>query len=414
MARYNDDIHDRARKTKRLLERIESNRAILKSNRVAILAFARDCYSDGLTHGRVEKLAYLLTWISTPLGKPFRKATKQDLKRLLLWLSEQPYSEFTKYDVKVAIKKFWKWLSGTDECPPVAKWIKTGGKIQNQKLPQELLSPDEIVRIISAARHPRDKALIAVLYESGCRIGELLTMRIRSIQPSKSVTFISVFGKTGARRIPLVSSTPHLSTWLNHHPARDDPQAYVWIGTMARITDKPIGYTATCKLLQGLARDARISKRIYPHLFRHSRATHLAKDLTEAQMKIFFGWTTDSSMPATYVHLSGRDVEQAILKIHGLATDHSRDDADNLTPKSCNRCGSINAHDSRHCSNCACLLDVSGAIDESELNRAHGEVLNGLLSDSAVQSRITTLAQDNEAFRRKLKSLLRAARHSSP
>jgi integrase len=61
-----------------------------------------------------------------------------------------------------------------------------------------------------------------------------------------------------------------------------------------------------------------VNKNIYPHLFRHTRATHLVDKLTEAQMKIYFGWSGRSEVPSVYVHLSGRDVEEAILRMYDI------------------------------------------------------------------------------------------------
>jgi integrase len=58
-----------------------------------------------------------------------------------------------------------------------------------------------------------------------------------------------------------------------------------------------------------------LGRRVYPHLLRHSRATHLAKFLTESQLKAYFGWTQDSKMTRIYIHLSGKDVDEAILRI---------------------------------------------------------------------------------------------------
>lgn len=40
--------------------------------------------------------------------------------------------------------------------------------------------------------------------------------------------------------------------------------------------------------------------------------------LTEAQMNVYFGWVQGSDMPGVYVHLSGRDVDDAILKANGI------------------------------------------------------------------------------------------------
>ncbi|WP_394344768.1 hypothetical protein [Salinigranum halophilum] len=52
-----------------------------------------------------------------------------------------------------------------------------------------------------------------------------------------------------------------------------------------------------------------------PHHFRHSRATHLANWLTEAQLCEWFGWVQGSNVPARYVHLSGRDIDNAYLAL---------------------------------------------------------------------------------------------------
>ena len=70
--------------------------------------------------------------------------------------------------------------------------------------------------------------------------------------------------------------------------------------------------------LKKIAKKAKIKKRIHPHLFRHSRCTYMANYLTEAQMNLYFGWIQGSDMPSVYVHLSGRDVDDAVLKANGI------------------------------------------------------------------------------------------------
>lgn len=64
-------------------------------------------------------------------------------------------------------------------------------------------------------------------------------------------------------------------------------------------------------LFKKAARKTKIRKRCNPHIFRHSRATLLAQHLTEAQLKQVFGWTQSSKMASVYVHLSGRDNDDA-------------------------------------------------------------------------------------------------------
>ncbi len=54
-------------------------------------------------------------------------------------------------------------------------------------------------------------------------------------------------------------------------------------------------------------------------MFRHSRLTHLAKILTEQELKVFAGWVQSSKMAGTYVRLSARDTDEAILgKVYGI------------------------------------------------------------------------------------------------
>jgi integrase/recombinase XerD len=72
---------------------------------------------------------------------------------------------------------------------------------------------------------------------------------------------------------------------------------------------------------------------------RHTRATELANILTEAQMKEHLGWVPGSDMPSTHVHLSGRDVDGAILKPYGIAVDEESKVKIALTLTKCPRCG---------------------------------------------------------------------------
>jgi len=160
----------------------------------------------------------------------------------------------------------------------------------HSKLPEELLTEDEIERMTEAARTPRDGAFVSVLYESGLRIGEMLSLKIKNVQLEGHVVTLTVNGKTGIRRVRVTSSSQKLVNWMKIHPFREDPNAPLWISLGTRNRDDTLKGKIVNALLKDLAKKAGIEKRIYPHLFRHSRAFHLSKYLTEAQMKELFGW----------------------------------------------------------------------------------------------------------------------------
>ena len=118
----------------------------------------------------------------------------------------------------------------------------------------------------------------------------------------------------------------------------------------------------SAKCYRKLAEKAGVKRRINPHAFRHARATYLASKLTEAQMKELFGWIQSSDMASVYVHLSGRDVDNALLRLHGLTKD--RDEIMNL--RICPRCGERNDPVSNFCKRCASPLDSETAMELEE------------------------------------------------
>ena len=82
----------------------------------------------------------------------------------------------------------------------LVKDIKTTMKNNRKKLPEELLTRTEIKKMVEASDHPRDKAMISLLYEGGLRIGELASLKIKNVVFDDYGAVIKVKGKTGERR----------------------------------------------------------------------------------------------------------------------------------------------------------------------------------------------------------------------
>ncbi len=104
---------------------------------------------------------------------------------------------------KIVLKKFYQWLRGCNEeeheYPEEVRWIKTRAKIR-RLLPQALLTSEEVKELVKAAENPRNKAFIRTHYESGCRIGETLLLRIANVSLDKYGAILIVDGKTGPDR----------------------------------------------------------------------------------------------------------------------------------------------------------------------------------------------------------------------
>jgi len=341
-----------------------------RENTKLIEKFLKQLFAEGISEPRVIKYANHLKIIAERINKNFLDVTKEDITMFLSELEQHgyipktkndksliPYSEWTKMDYKVTLKRFFRFL-GKEE---LIKDVKTTIRNNRKKLPEELLTKSEIKKMIETADHPRDKAMISLLYEGGLRIGELASLKIKNVVFDEYGAVIKVKGKTGERRVRIVSSASLLSKWIETHPERKNKNASLWINLSTNYKNKGITYKGMSERIKKIAKKAGVDKKITPHLFRHSRATHLATMLTEAEMNEYFGWVQGSDMPATYVHLSGRDVDDKMLRIYGLKRE-GKEKEEELKPKECPRCKYINGPTDRFCSRCGAVLDEEEAV----------------------------------------------------
>jgi len=208
---------------------------------------------------------------------------------------------------------------------------------------------------------------------------------VKHISVDEHGATLIVMGKTGMRRVRIIASQPALAEWLNNHPLKDNPDAPLWLIIGTKNKNEALTYEAFRMALQRLAERIELKKRIHAHLFRHSRASHLATNLTEAQMDHYLGWMPGSKMPAVYVHLSGRDVDKTLLKMHGIEVEEKQQEA-KLKVRFCARCKERNSPVSRFCSRCGSPLDMQTALQVQEERAKADELMTKLLSDPDVQS----------------------------
>lgn len=341
------DFDQRLESIRKKIENLEE-----KDNPKIIFEFMEKLFAEGLSKPRVLKYATHLKMMSQKMGKSFLEIDEKDIIAFLANLEQSDYSEYTKKDYKVVLKRLFRYLDKKD----LIKDVKTTLKSNRKKLPDELLKESEIEKMIKAAKHPRNKAIIGLLYEAGLRVGELASLKIKNVEFDDRGAVIKVHGKTGERRLLIVSFASLIAKWIEMHPRKDDKEAPLWVNLSTNYKKEGIRYEGIAQNIKRIAKKAGIKKNINLHLFRHSRATHLAKHLTEAEMNVYFGWVQGSDMPATYVHLSGRDVDDKIMQIHGLKPKNTEEKG-KLNPIKCPRCKHINAPVDSYCSRCGTVLD---------------------------------------------------------
>lgn len=363
-----NDIHNYKKKYAREISKIEESKKINLKDRKLILDFQNYCFSKGLSYARISRYLQTFRTLVNRFGFTFHNAEKNDIINILATINstvyttatglKKEYSENTKLEFRKFLKKFYKWV----EKPELVEDFTIHIPKSKRKLPDkaDLPTPQEVLRLIQKARNYRDKCLVALLYETGARIGEISNIRLSDIVFEKEYAVLKLRGKTGERVVPIRNSYEYLKTWYENHPLKNDSRAlkekkdFMFIVLSNHNKYEPLNYGSLVRTLKRLGKEANIDKRLNPHSFRHARASDMAKELTEAQMNQYFGWTQGSEMTSTYVHLSGRDIVDAMKKKWGLIEDQKNDNGFSLK---CPRCKTLNAPTNNYCKVCDFVLN---------------------------------------------------------
>jgi len=371
------------------MKRLQSASDICNNDKISILRLVETLLAKGISKQRAVKYINHLTVLARMTNKPFEQLGKEDVEKLVTWINTANYTEHTKHDYKAILKKFYQWLRGCSEeegeYPEEVRWIKTNFR-HKRLLPEALLTVEEIKKLVEVTENQRDRSFILTHYESGCRIGETLSLRILNVCFDQYGAVLIVDGKTGPRRVRVIAAAPALASWLSIHPLRSDPNAPLWVGLGTVGRHQPLDYNGARALLRRLAKKTCLNKRLYSHLMRHTRATELANILTEAQMKEFLGWVQSSDMPSIYVHLSGRDVDNALLKAHGIVSNQQDNARMEITSIVCPRCKQKAGPEDQFCSVCGMILNLKTAVKLEEDRLRADQIMDMLMKDEEVKN----------------------------
>ncbi len=282
--------------------------------------------------------------IRRQLGKSFRDATKDDIRLFLKWMEQKGYKASTNEKFRQVLKLFYKIIYGNNEYyPEQVKWFSS--KLGKEKTGKETsmdmaeyLEENEIQRIVEVACTTQKKAFLACMYESGARPEEFLRLTNADIRIDSNGAVLMLRGKTGERRVRIISFAKLLQQWIEVHPLRSQNYYPIWISEATNFKNNALGLRGAEKVIEEVLPGAGLTnKHARLYILRHSRATHLAKHLTEAQMCVFFGWVQGTQVVRRYIHLSGKDVDNVLLAIN--EGDKARVTEEyQLKPIKCTRC----------------------------------------------------------------------------
>lgn len=266
-----------------------------------------------------------------------------------------PMAPKTQSHYRNMARELGKQVTGGDEIPDhlstlYAGVTRNGHDWDPAPHPSDVLYWDEHVCPIldDPNVHIRDKALAAVLWDSGARPTEMERTTFNDLTDKDDhIKLVIWFGKNRSRTRDLYCSMPYLRLWLNKHPVNAELDATDDILRRApndtvlwthQEDNKPYtsGYSS---ITSKWADDLGIGRPTAAKNFRKSRASHLSMDpgITESTLRYIMGWTTDSDAPKHYLARFGEEANNQVARADG-ADIEDEDDHEDPAPVQCPQC----------------------------------------------------------------------------
>ncbi len=283
--------------------------------------------------------------------------TEADLKDFIVGLSRQ-VSDSSMRVFAAGIRRFLEFMAeetGDERYAEMKGLSVFKAKRPKTELP-ETLSREEIEKILDCCGDLETKTLIALVYETGARIQEILRLRRRDIVFDEYGARLRLWhSKSESRVVRVVKYSKLLALYLE--TARPGEDEYIFRHSYTTYLDR---FRKVCERA-----GVRWRHRMF-HVLRHTRATELYRHFRELEMMRWFGWKT-RAMIDVYSRVTQEDVEQRYLQLMGL-TEKKEERREEMVK--CPRCGDMNPANASFCYRCGMPLKPELAVrEEVELRR---------------------------------------------
>ncbi len=249
--------------------------------------------------------------------------SRRDIERFIKEFSQGKYSvsrpsSTTTGRILAAIKSFYQFLFINGDIKEIPTQFVKPPKTR-KKIP-ETLSISEMKRFLDGFEKNkmdiRNKAIISVLYFCGLRVGELCNLEIRDIDTENSGMLYVKNGKGNKdRNVPLnASCIENLKEYKNIRNAftKNSRNAYFFVG----IRGEKLSNRSVEKMVDKYAAKFLPGKKIHPHIFRHSCATHLLQRGVNVKIVQEILGHSNMSTTSIYLHITGEEKREAIDKLY--------------------------------------------------------------------------------------------------
>jgi len=248
------------------------------------------------------------------------------LRRYLSYLLEKGIVKASIARRLSAIRSLYKYLV-REKIVPFNPAATTSSPKLDRRLPS-FLARDEIKKLLDAPdlktpKGKRDRAIIELIYASGLRVSELVSLDLKQV--FLETRELRVWGKGSKERIVLIGepAVASLIKYLEKSRAfllGNKQKEAVFLNRFGqRLPERRIQ-----KLLDEYAHSAGIKKRVYPHLLRHTFATHMLDGGADLRVVQELLGHSNLSTTQIYTHVTKSQAKKVYLSAHPLAKNDDK------------------------------------------------------------------------------------------
>lgn len=188
-----------------------------------------------------------------------------------------------------------------------------------EKKAPEIMSPDEVIRLLEqpsgdSPKEIRDKAMLELLYATGIRVTELITLNLSDV--NMQMNFILCRDRNKERIIPFGAAAKNaLARYLDgtREEMLENKKSEV---LFANCSGQPMSRQGFWKLIKHYAKKADIQADITPHTLRHSFAAHLVENGADLRSVQEMLGHSDISTTQIYANLNHNHIREVYAKAH--------------------------------------------------------------------------------------------------
>jgi len=276
--------------------------------------------SENTLAAYLHDVALLFNFLSEQReGKSLTKVTYNDLKDFIAFVNQIGLGSYSQARIISGIRAFFKYLDLENIIETDPSELLESPKL-GRKLP-DVLDITEIDSIISTIdlslpEGQRNRAIIETLYGCGLRVSELVNLKISELFFNEGI--ISVTGKGNKQRLVPIGdeAKKNILLYLQYDRIKITPskgnEDILFLNRRGGKLSRQMIFI----MIKNLVEKAGIHKKISPHTFRHSFATHLVQN--GADLRAVQDLLGHASIITTeiYTHLNREDLRKAILRFH--------------------------------------------------------------------------------------------------